>query len=330
MRGPRRFAGCDPLPNTSTDTNGIYRTVYQQHWWLEAVTGGDFHEATVRTGNVTQAWLPYVTRRRWGYLVSGMPFLTHSLGPVIVPGAGSPTSEFLRHNSLTHDLLGQLPKLAHFRQVLSPGDASPLGFAEYGCHIGLQFTFITTCTDLEAVWKNMRDKARNLIRRSEEKNTVRADAEPAEFVQIYAEHCRERGQVNHYGDPRVEQILARAIERDQGRIYLCRNRATGATTAGIVVVWDSHYMYYLMSSRALAADGGAVSLLLWNAMQEAQRRGVNFDFDGVNNIGAYRFMSGFGGTLARRHIVEKFNTVYHVLDKLRARLYGQWENPYGA
>ncbi len=59
--------------------------------------------------------------RRWGYLVSGMPLLTHSLGPVIVPGTGNATKRVPAPHLITHDLLAQLPKLAHFRQVLSVG-----------------------------------------------------------------------------------------------------------------------------------------------------------------------------------------------------------------
>jgi hypothetical protein len=114
--------------NTSTvGRDSVYRTVFQQHWWLESVTEGEYHEVSVRSGDVTQGWLPYVTRRRWGYLVSGMPLLTHSLGPVVLPGTGNSTSEFLRHNSITSDLLAQLPKLAHFRQVLSSDDRGALG-----------------------------------------------------------------------------------------------------------------------------------------------------------------------------------------------------------
>jgi hypothetical protein len=311
-------------------TDNVFRTVFQQQWWLESVTGGQYCEVAVRSGNVTQGWLPYVTRRRWGYLVSGMPFLTHALGPIILPGTGSATSEFLRHNSITSELLAQLPKLAHFRQVLPPDDSTALGFAEYGCHIGVQFTFITDCGDLEAVWQNMRDKTRNLIRSSEEKNVIVADATPEEFLRLYAEHRRERKQINHYENSRARETLELGISRDQGRIYLCRDRVSGVVNAGIAVIWDSRDMYFLMSTRSTRADSGAVSLLLWNAMQEANRRGLRFDFDGVYNLGSYRFLSGFGGTLARRHVVEKFSPLYHALDRVRAKFYGNMENPYGA
>ncbi len=331
MYGPVVVCGTPGHVNKSTvNTESTYRTVFQQQWWLESVTDGQYSEVSVQSGNVIQGWLPYVTRRRWGCLISGMPLLTHSLGPVIVPGTGNATSEFLRHNSITRDLLAQLPKLAHFRQVLSPDDSGALGFAEHGCHIGVQFTFIVNCADLDAVWKNMRDKTRNLIRRSEEKNAVFPDGDPVDFLQLYADHRRQRDQVNHYDNLRARRALARSIERDQGRIYLCRDRITGAVSAGIAVIWDSRHMYFLMSTRSVKADSGAVSLLLWNALQEAQRRGLCFDFDGVNGVGSYRFLSGFGGTLARRHVVEKFNALYHALDKIRASVYGNMENPFAA
>lgn len=306
----------------------IYRTVFQQEWWLDCVTDGHYDVISVKSGNVIQGWLPYVTRRRWGYLVSEMPFLTHTLGPVILPSTGSETSEFLRHNAITRELLDQLPKLAHFRQVLSPADTGALGFVECGCHMKVQFTFIADCADTGNIWKRMRDKTRNLIRRSEEKNTVQQDVDAKAFLRFYADNCRERNDLNHYDDPRTQRVLHQSIERDQGRIYLARDRATGAASAGIAVVWDSRYMYFLMSTRHTKADSGAVSLLLWTAMQEAQRRCLNFDFDGVSTSGTYRFLSGFGGTLARRHVAEKFDPVYHALDKLRARLYGNMKNPY--
>jgi len=310
--------------------DNVYRTIFQQEWWLDCVTDGNYCAVSVKSDNLTQGWLPYVMRRRWGYQISEMPFLTHTLGPVIAPGAGNETTEFLRHNAITRELMEQLPKLAHFRQVLAPNDMGALGFIECGCHMRVQFTLISDCSDSSSLWKRMRDKTRNLIRRSEEKNTVRQETDSGEFLRLYADNCRERNEVNRYADPRTRRVLQLSMERDQGRIYLARDRGTGISTAGIAVVWDSRYMYFLMSTRSARADNGAVSLLLWHAMQEAQSRGLSFDFDGVATSGAYRFLSGFGGTLARRHVAERFNPVYHTLDKIRAKFYGNMTNPYSS
>jgi hypothetical protein len=313
--------------NEPTD---VYRTVFQQQWWLDAVTDGGFSEVTVQAGNATVGWLPFVTRRRWSHLVSEMPFLTHTLGPVIVPGPGNAVNEFLRANSITRQLLEKLPKLDHFRQVLPPGDANSLGFIEYGCHIRVQFTFLTECTDLDGIWTGMRDKTRNLIRRADEQSEVAADADLDEFLRFYSDNCLERRKVNRYDDPRTRRTLALAISRDQGRIYVSRNRKDGKIEAGIALVWDSRFMYFLLSARKVDAHSGAVSLLLWNAMQEAQRRGIDFDFDGVTSTGTYKFLSGFGGVLARRHVAERFNPFYHALDRIRARFAGGMQDPYTA
>jgi len=317
-------------PTNVLNKADTYRTIFQQEWWLDSATNGQYGEVSVRADNSLLGWLPYVTRRRWGYLVSEMPFLTHTLGPVVAPGTGNPTNEFLRSNSIVRELLGKLPKLAHFRQILSPHDPNTLGFIEFGCHVKVQFTFISDCTDLDVVWKNMRDKTRNLIRRAEEKNAVVADVDVDEFLRVYSENCCERGIANHYDDPRTERILIQSVARDQGRIYLARNRITGAADAGIAVVWDSRCMYFLMSTRKTSAHSGAVSQLLWNAIQEAHRRRISFDFDGASSMGTYKFMSGFGAMPARRHVVERFDPVYHALDKMRASFLGKMENPFGA
>jgi lipid II:glycine glycyltransferase (peptidoglycan interpeptide bridge formation enzyme) len=302
--------------------------VFQQQWWLDAVTGGQFGEVTVKADNTVVGWLPYFARRRWGFDVSPMPFLTHTLGPVITPGTGNAVNEFLRYNSITRQLLEKLPKLDHFRQVLPPGDSSALGFIEYGCHVRVQFTFIADCSDLDGAWTSMRDKTRNLIRRAEEQNPVDAAGDLDEFLRFYADNCRTRGKVNHYDDPRTRIALSQAQARDQCRIYLYRNRATRAVDAGIVVVWDSRYMYFLLSARRADAHSGAVSLLLWHAMREAQSRGIAMDFDGVISTGTYRFLSGFGGRLAHRHVAEKFNPLYHALDRIRASFTGSMDDPY--
>jgi lipid II:glycine glycyltransferase (peptidoglycan interpeptide bridge formation enzyme) len=193
-----------------------------------------------------------------------------------------------------------------------------------------QFTFISDCSDIEASWKAMRDKTRNLIRRSGEKNRVSMDGDSEEFQRFYAANCNARQQINRYQSPTVKKLLQLCVARGQGAAIVSRDQTTGEINAGIFVVWDESCMYFLMSTRALdAADSGAVSLLVWSAMNEAHRRGLKFDFDGVSSPGTFRFLSGFGGDIATRFMVQKFTWTYHSLDRLRALTYGNAQQPFG-
>jgi hypothetical protein len=76
-------------------------------------------------------------------------------------------------------------------------------------------------------------------------------------------------------------------------------------------------MYYLLSSRAQASPGGAISLLVWSAIQEAIGRNLTFDFDGFSGAATYDFLSGFGGTLQQRLGVERLSTMYSVARTLK-------------
>jgi len=301
----------------------IDRTIFQQEWWLDCVTNGQYESVTVKSGGQIVGWLPYAIRHRWGFAISEVPYFTHTLGPVIAAGSGRANSQLLRNYSITAELLEGLPKLAYFRQVLSPVQSQALAYQAAGFTVKVQFTFIADCSDIDGVWKNMRDKTRNLIRRSEEKDMVTASDDPDEFLRCYDLNCKSRSLTNRYEQNRMRTLMLKCIDRDQGKVFLSKDRNTGVVNAGIFVVWDSATMYYLLSTRSSeSGDNGAISLLLWNAMNEAHRRALNFDFDGVSSSGTFRFLSGFGGDIARRLVVEKFNLTYHAMDKLHALIHG--------
>lgn len=305
------------------------RCIFQQSWWLDCVTGGRWEAVTVRKDGRTVGWLPYLVSRRWGFAISNMPLLTHTLGPVVDAGVGRPNTRLHNRYTITSELLQQLPKLAHFRQVLAAGTEEALPYQAYGCHVKCQFTFISDCSDVQAAWKAMRDKTRNLIRRSQERSVVTEPGDPEEFLRFYAANCDSRQQINRYHTPIARRLLELCLQRDQGRIYLSRAPGSERPNAGIFVVWDADSMYFLMSSRTPdSTDNGAISHLVWLAMNEAHRRGLKFDFDGVSSPGTFRFLSGFGGVVGTRFAVEKFSAPYHCLDKLRALAYGNAQQPY--
>jgi hypothetical protein len=82
-------------------------------------------------------------------------------------------------------------------------------------------------------------------------------------------------------------------------------------------------MYYLLSTRAEdAGDNGSVSLLIWSAIKRAHNRGLMFDLDGVSTSGIARFLSGFGGRLQVRTIVQRSSLAYGALQYAKRQLIG--------
>ncbi len=67
-----------------------------------------------------------------------------------------------------------------------------------------------------------------------------------------------------------------------------RRRILGATdksgklVAAIFCVWDQKSYFYIMSMREESSDKGAISLLIWEAIQDAVNRNLTFDFTGLS------------------------------------------------
>ena len=75
--------------------------------------------------------------------------------------------------------------------------------------------------------------------------------------------------------------------------------------AAIFCVWDATTAYYLMSTRDAEAGNGAISLLLWHAIQSASQNGLVFDMDGISHKGHIHLYAGFGGRVTPRYVISK-------------------------
>ncbi len=288
-------------------------SLFHEPWWLDAVTGGNWRQAEVRQGGVVVGTMPYMFDRRFGCDISLMPLMTRTLGPVIKPGQGKPASEFRRRTEITEQLIEQLPKASYFQQRFDPAITDVLKFQEAGFECSVEYTFRTqpgqSATDM---WSFMLDKTRNLIRSATKEGLTARRIEDAEtFCTFYEEMLQDRGRQNHYTTDTMLRGCREAMKRDAGAA-LGAYDPQGVLQAAIFMVWDKETSYYLLTSRQPKAHSGAVSLLVWQGMQDAAAAGRIFDFDGVATPGIARFLSGFGGTLHRRMTISKTDLEFRV------------------
>ncbi len=290
-------------------------TVFHQPWWLNAATGGDYAEAVVTQGGRRVGWFPYVLSDILaGQKLCGMPVLTHFLGPAIDEGRGAACNRVLRRAQITRELLAQVPRTSGFWQVMHRGTADTLVYQEMGYESSVQFTFEVAPAKRDVLWGNMRDKARNVIRRAEEQHSV-CELDASAFGAVYNDNLARSGGASRYSPALLERVCQAAISRGQGCIIAAEN-AAGQIAAAIFYVWDAEAAYYLLSTRRPDAGNGAVSLLLWQAMQDVARRGVIFDFEGVVTSGSALFFTGFGGVIKPRYVVSRYSFAHRVAGRL--------------
>ena len=306
---------------TSDALSALTPTVFHEAWWLQAVSRGTIQEATVSSGGRVIGRLPYVlTRKTTGHLAVTAPEMTPELGPALLADrvACSDTHAVKRFN-LTTELLAQLPRASHTYFELHRHVLDTMAFQSAGFHCRVRFAVEIPVRPPALLWQQMRDKTRNVIRRAKEKLTVEETQDVEEFVWFYDKNIQERTRVNQYKRDVFTALVQQSLARTAGRVLMAVDDG-GSPQAAIFTVWDRQTEYYLLSTRTAASPNGAVSLLLWTAIQNAAVAGRLFDFMGFHTAPMMNFFTGFGGNLKPRYMVARSSLDYRIAYSVKSRI----------
>jgi len=223
---------------------------------------------------------------------------------------------------LLSELICKLPDVIGFRQWFDPECDDLLAFQISGFSIGVGYTYrYANCSDTGAIWEGMRDKTRNAIRRSQDHLQVSRSLDVAQFVELYETNLQDSGISMAPERERLQKMLKAAVANEAGISLLCRT-ACGEVPAAIFVVWDDRYCHYLLSTRnERITCNGAVSLLLWDALQLAGQMNRGFDFDGFGTHGAANFVRQFGASLVPRWTLLRASRLVRALLMSRSRFF---------
>ncbi len=271
--------------------------------------------------------MPFSSKKRWRFQTVNMPLLTHFLGPGITPGNGSASTRLLRQIDITRDLIKRLPAgMTSFTQKMHKGVNEVIAFQMEGFESSVQFTYLLEAAPAAALWRQMRDKTRNVIRKADKTYAVDDNIDTEEFIRFYKANLSERKRPQLWDFRLIHRLIDANRERGYGQILAARD-PDGTVKAGIFCVWDHDLCYYLLSTRTLDSGNGAVPLLLWTAIQRSAAGGLVFDFDGLGQEGAVLFFSGFGGKVDPRYIVSRSAHSHTILREMRRMLFYK-DNPF--
>ena len=310
--------------NSSEKSDPLAPTIFHEGWWLDVATDGKYAAAEVSSGGRTVGKLPYLLSRRKGLSHLIMPTLTHFLGPAVVEGEGSANTRFLKRLNITRELISKLPSATSYEIKCHAGVTDVIAFQAESFQTTVQFTHEIHPLPEQALWKKMRDKTRNVIRRAQESYEVVQLDDARSFVEIYAANLREK---NYLDLVDCRRIIDSCLSRNRGRILAAKSRS-GELIAANFCVWDAKYSYYLMSTRAQGGGNGVGSLLVWNAILDAANRNLVFDMDGLSSEGGILFFAGFGADVRPRYVAKRFSLLGQLrrgLQTLRGQLH---KEPY--
>jgi len=225
------------LPNISKTY--MAPTIYHESWWLEVASDGAHQEVTVSSGGLLLGRLPYLPMRmRGGSTALVMPPMTHVLGPVLsMDVATNGLTRSMRQVTITADLIAQLPKASHIWFQLHRGTTDTLAFEAAGFVSSVDFTIEIAPDSRDVLWRQMRDKTRNVIRRAEERLNMVQWTDAAQFLDFYEDNLRAKGLPNRYERTACERVIKKCLARGAGRLLVAAD-GDGNPQAAIFTIWD--------------------------------------------------------------------------------------------
>jgi hypothetical protein len=119
---------------------------------------------------------------------------------------------------------------------------------------------------------------------------------------------------------RFPELYEACRHQDAGQIYVAKSEG-GAWVAAVFVAWDHAKMYYILTTRDKSVpDYGVVSLIIWRLIQEAHRRALVLDLDGIISEPILKFLTGFGGVIVPRMVVQRLPKLLQTARSVQALL----------
>lgn len=291
-----------------------YVPIFMMPWWMDAVCAGkewDVLFAEDEEGHILGA-MPYLLRKRAWFKYILMPQHTQIGGIWVTADITADrwkTAEVCRNIKEQIDKMG----LAYYYQQYLPGSLCVDAMRALGFKTKERVTYrVEDLSDLDAVINSF---SKNKKRQLQKALSLHAEhtMEVEDFYRFHTQCLAARKRKISY----TREFLL-VLERKARRLGQCQIlsicNADGKPYAAAFLIWDRHYMYYLIPTYdPTFGDSGAGALLVLEAMKLAREKHVRFDFEGSINKGTAKHYKQFGSTPFTYFSVEKYyKPLFHI------------------
>jgi hypothetical protein len=284
-----------------------YVPIMMTPWWLDAVCAGKEWNvlfAEDEQGEILGA-MPYLLRKRLWQKFIVMPQQTQTGGIWVTAEVTADkwkTAEVCRQIKEQLDQMG----LAYYYQQYLPGSLCVDAMRALGFKTHERVTYrVDDLSDLDAVINAFSKNKRRQLQKALSLHAERTlDVE--EFYRFHSRWMQARKRELSYSREFLLVLERKARRLGQCEILSICN-ADGKPYAAAFLVWDQHYMYYLIPAFDPAfKESGAGALLVLEAMKLAREKHVQFDFEGSMDRGTAKHYKQFGSTPTKYYSVEKY------------------------
>lgn len=272
--------------------------IFNQDWWLDEICGEDNWDVLlVEANNKIIGAHPYYKVN----LIRDMivqPLFTPINGIMVWPPEEyQETTNFSFEKKTYSQLIEQLDGLglAFYNQCFHYTFLNWLPFFWKGYHQTTRYTYVLDdLQNPDKVWNGITSKRRNEIRKAQKNITVKETEDIGILYRLSSMTYTRQGKPVPYSYQKLKQLDAACKKNDRRRVT-CALDQEGNIHAVMYIIWDDMSAYYLIGGVNPDYGGsGAMSLLIWNAIQFCAEKGIKFDFEGSMIEPIEFYFSSFG------------------------------------
>ncbi len=324
-------ADCPPKSNFSTQKEhfsafcAVESTMplYMQPWWLDIVcphNGWDVCLAYDESARIRGVLVCHSSKRTI-FSALTMPQLTPHAGVWMRPQEDFMPQQqaiYAYKNAILEELILQLPSTAFYQQRFHHSLTDCQIFYKHQYKVEMHISYVLAdIYDLEEIYDNFTENSRIDIRRAQ-KDVVFGECDDIDMFHRMVDrlnaHQKDVPNFSFKTHAHLDEIL---IDKDLRKAYVALG-TEGVPHAAIYIVYDNKTAHFLLgASGSERHHERALTLLLWQAIQDASKKGMqSFDFE----CGSH--------PLAWSSVFERFNAVqkpFFKVSKYQNKFYELWD-----
>ncbi len=300
--------------------NSPQSSLFVQSEYL-SIVGSDWQAVIVSDEKAWQAVMPFVIHTKRGYRFCIQPVLSQYWGILHKPVYTLNTYEkysFIR--SVTEAIVEALPVVDYHQYYFSPEWDYALPFYWKGFSIYLRYSYhLALDTNTETLWRNLASPLQRQIRKAQKNGLVaEASEEIQTLIRLFNLNVSAGKDIIGTQDKigvlkKLEQIAKMLLQSGKGRLYLVRNEEHKVLSAGLFAFFQKKCIYLAGAFLPDYGDSGAMSLMMWTAVDNAGKEGYTLlDFEGSMIAGVEAFFRKFGGFPVSYPEIVKNNLPFYI------------------
>jgi hypothetical protein len=284
--------------------------LFLSYKWLDLIARNQWEVIIDQSGNEINGIFPYVIFKKKGFTIIDHPPLT-PIGGIWLnyPPDQKYNNRLKFEKETTERLIQQIPKFDFFNIKFHPRFQNWLPFYWNKYQQTTRYTYLLDdLTDLEKIYKEFNLNIRRDIAKAEKASIeVKVSNEIETFCRLKDLAFTEGGLNIKVTNEQIKSIYEFCINEKAGELWIAKSGSE--IHAASIFVWDNQTCYYLYGvSNPHYKASGAMSLLLWRAIQKYSSSVKEFNFEGSMIEGVERFFRGFGGKQVPYFHISKTNS----------------------